>query len=87
MCSPGTTEDFAVALRRCMSGEAAAPGGVGAGADTGGAGTETKRKLIQGEEGGDRRKAFGQVENRMCSLTLECHYRMCSLTLECVLLP
>ena len=63
MCSPGTTEDFAVALRRCMSGEAAAPGGVGAGADKGGAGTETKRKLIQGEEGGDRRKAFGQVEN------------------------
>lgn len=63
---PGTTEDFAVALRRCMSAEGAAGAGKG--------GAETRRKLIQGEEGGDRRKAFGQLYEELGELAFSYYF-------------
>ena len=56
---PGVNETFAAALERCMSGDA---------------GEDSRQKLVQAEDGADRRRAFGQLYEELGELAINYYF-------------
>jgi hypothetical protein len=68
---PGVEEPFALALKRCMSGGE----GAEAEAESAAAAPEpAKRKLIQDADGGNRRRAFGQLYEELSELAFKYYF-------------
>ena len=64
---PGVEEPFSVAIKRCMMGGAAdAPDAESA--------APSRKKLVQGDDGGDRRRAFGQLYEELSELAFRYYF-------------
>ena len=67
---PGVEEPFTVAIQRCMTGGADAAGEEGAEGAEGEAASAApqRRKIVQDADGGNRRRAFGQLYEELSEL-------------------
>ena len=65
---PGTEEPFSVAIRRCMTGEAAEEGAAAEGDEP------RRKKIVQDGDGKNRRKAFGQLYEELGELAFKYYF-------------